>query len=329
MKIWLILQTLLFESASLYLIGDSKLDLLGWVSYVSSHCAAAGTFTALCWLALPRQYKQPILGSVSFIFVIAFSMPIIGMVGLSTIFILALYFPKKQELALWERAEEIELPLHPEQLESYGNTQFGAAALKDILLFNPSDERRLIAVNACRFLPQRDAMPLLKLALTDSVDDVRLLAYAAIEKIEFSINRKLDKLKQERQVKPTASLSFQVAELYWELCYLGIAEGPLRTHYLSQAKTFFLEADALSPSARSELKLGRVLLELQEFDDATHYLEKAHQKGLLVSQVSPYLAEAAFAQGNYNLTAKLLNNLTAEPGTVLTEIKEFWCREKN
>lgn len=329
MKIWLILQTILFESASLYLLGENELGLLGWISYASSHAAAAATFTALCWLALPKQFKQPLLGSISFIFVIAFSMPIIGMVGLSTIFIVALYFPKKQDLALWNRAEEIELPIHPEEIEAYGNIQFGAAALKDILLFNPSEERRLIAVNACRFLPQKDAMPLLKLALTDTVDDVRLLAYSAIEKIEFNINRKLDMLKQELQIKPTDSLYFQVAELYWELCYLGIAEGPLRIHYLSQAKTFFLKADSISPSARSELKLGRVLLELQQFDDATHYLEKAHQKGLLASQVSPYLAESAFAQANYNLTAKLVNNLKAEPGTVLNEIKEFWYRGKN
>ena len=55
MKIWLILQTILFESASLYLLGEQDLSLLGWLSYAASHGAAAGTFTLVCWLALPPR----------------------------------------------------------------------------------------------------------------------------------------------------------------------------------------------------------------------------------------------------------------------------------
>ncbi|GAP73901.1 extracellular Matrix protein PelE [Pseudoalteromonas sp. SW0106-04] len=324
MKIWLILQTILFESASLYLLGKQDLSLLGWLSYAASHGAAAGTFTLVCWLALPRRYKQPVIGAITFIFVIAFSMPMVGMLGLATIFIVALYFPKKKQPALWERSESLELPLHPEQLEQ---SQFGAAALKDILLFNPSDERRLIAVNACRFLPERVAVPLLKLALTDKVDDVRLLAYAAIEKIEFGINRNIDALKNKLSEGAQASLHFQIAELYWELCYLGIAEGPLRNHYLEQAKSYLLQAEALTPSPRSELQLGRVLLELQEYDLATQYLEKARHRGLLLKQVAPYLAEAAFAQGDYDHAALLVSHLPTEPGDALNELREFWRRE--
>lgn len=323
MKIWLILQTILFESASLYLLGAQDLSLLGWLSYAASHGAAAGTFTFLCWLALPSKYKQPIIASMAFIFVIAFSMPIVGMLGLATIFIAALYFPKEKVVALWKRSDVLELPLHPDQME---HAHYGAAALKDILLFNPSNERRQIAVNACRFLPEKVAIPLLKLALTDKVDDVRLLAYAAIEKIEFSINRQIEVLKREKTPE-RASLHFQIAELYWELCYLGIADGPLRLHYLEQAKTYLLKAQELQPSPRSELQLGKVLLELQDYDGATQYLEQALHSGLLMKQVAPYLAEAAFAQGDYDHAALLVSHLPTEQGEALNELREFWRRE--
>ena len=70
---------------------------------------------------------------------------------------------------------------------------------------------------------QPNAMPLLKLALTDKTDDIRLLAYAVIEKIEFNINRRISLLKKKLQRKASAETLQRVAESYWELCYLGIA----------------------------------------------------------------------------------------------------------
>lgn len=322
MKIWLILQTILFESASLYLLGEEQLGLLGWLSYAGSHGAAAGTFTLLCWLTLPMRYKKPVLASMAFIFVIAFSMPFVGMAGLASVFILALYLPKEQTSALWKRSEALDLPQYPEQLEQ---GQYGAAALKDILLFNPSEERRHIAVNACRFLEQRIAIPLLKLALTDKADDVRLLAYAAIEKIEFGINEKIDALKQ--QSSQQASKYYQIAELYWELCYLGLADGSLRNHYLEQAKQNLLQAQQIAPATRSELQLGKVLLELQDYQGAREYLEQARRSGLLMKQVAPYLAEVAFAQGDYQHAALLVSHLPTERGERLNELREYWRRE--
>ncbi|GLP96343.1 tetratricopeptide repeat protein [Paraferrimonas sedimenticola] len=324
MRNWLILQTILFESASLYLLSAEQLSLLGWISYASSHSIAAISFTALFWLILPMRYKTPLYASMGFIFVIAISMPLVGMLGLTLIFLVALYLPSKQDDQLWQRSEIVELPQHVESIEA---SQFGSAALKDILLFNPSDERRLIAVNACRFLPEKVAMPLLKIALTDKVDDVRLLAYAAIEKMEFSINQKIDALTKKLKQKESAEAHYQIASLYWELCYLEIAEGPLQLHYLEQAKHYLQRSLDLKPSAQTKLKLGRVLLQLQEFDQAKVYLEQAHASGLLATQVVPYLAEVAFAQGEYYKTAELLKSLPESSNIALSQLKEYWLRE--
>ncbi|GLS84086.1 tetratricopeptide repeat protein [Paraferrimonas haliotis] len=324
MRNWLILQTLLFESASLYLLSAEHLSLLGWISYGSSHAIAAVSFTAACWLMLPMRYKMPAHTSMSFIFVIAFSMPLVGMLGLTLIFIVALYLPSKDESPLWIRSEFPQLPQHVESLEG---SQFGSSALKDILLFNPSDERRLIAVNACRYLPEKVAMPLLKIALTDKVDDVRLLAYAAIEKMEFGINQKIDALTKKLEQKESAEANYQVASLYWELCYLEIADGPLQLHYLEQARQYLLASLALKDSAQTQLKLGRVLLQLQQYSQAKTYLEAAQNNGLLASQVQPYLAEVAFAQGQYAKAQDLLANLSDSSSPALAQLKEYWRRE--
>ncbi|MDX1678970.1 hypothetical protein [Arsukibacterium sp.] len=321
MKTWLTLQILTFEIASLYLLGQQQMTPLLWLAVISSHGIAAGSFTVLCWLVLPNAYKTPVLPALLFIFTLAFTMPVIGMVCLATVFVVALYFPRAEIKKRWHHTYNLALPMHPEQLEA---GFYGYAALKDILLFNPSDEKRLMATNSCRFLPHQDAMPLLKLALTDRTDDIRLLAYAVIEKIEFNINRKIALLKKKQERKANAETLQRIAESYWELCYLGIAEGPIRDFYLTEASRFLQQAHQLQPSAAIELKLGRILLEQQDYDQAQHYLNNALDRGLPERQVSPYLAEVMFGKARYQEVATLLQSLPARQSDLVTQLKEYW-----
>ncbi len=323
MKTWLTLQTLLFELASLYLLGNEQLDFRSWLGYLSSHGLAAASFTILCWLVLPPRFKRPVTPALLFIFTLAFCIPVLGMLGLASIFLIALYFPKQEQKQLWQRTHSLELPIHPEQLES---NQYGFAALKDILLFNPSDEKRLMATNSCRFLPPQVAMPLLKLALTDRSDDIRLLAYAAIEKIEFTLNSKIAALQKKIQQTHSAELLHRIAENYWELCYLGIAEGPIRSFYLEQAQHYLLQALTLAPNPGVELKLGRILLDQQQYAAAEEHLLRAQQNGLLAKQVTPYLAEIMFAQQRYKDVSALLQAVPSGQNNMLNELKEYWRR---
>ncbi|WP_166836268.1 hypothetical protein [Rheinheimera pleomorphica] len=323
MKIWLTLQTLTFELASLYLLEQSQMTLALWLAFISSHAIAAASFTGLCWLVLPRVYKTPVIPALAFIYTVAFTMPVLGMLCLASVFIVALYFPKSEQKKRWRYTYNQALPIHPEQLEA---NQYGYAALKDILLFNPSDEKRLMATNSCRFLPHQQSIPLLKLALTDRADDIRLLAYAVIEKIEFNINRKIALLKRKLEKKPSADTLQRIAESYWELCYLGVAEGPIREFYLAEAQQYLQKASELATSAAIELKLGRILLERQELASAQQHLVLAQEKGLPKRQVTPYLAEVMFGQKHYKEVASLLRSLPARQSDLVTQLKEYWRR---
>ncbi len=323
MKTWLTIQTLLFELASLYLLQNAELSALQWLSYITSHAMAAGTFTLVCWLVLPNRLKLPLIPAMLFIATIAFCIPVLGMIGLATIFIVALYFPKKDEKILWKHTHNLELPIHPEQIES---NQYGYGALKDILLFNPSDEKRLMATNSCRFLPPQAAIPLLKHALTDRNDDIRLLAYAAIEKIEFNLNTKISGLQKRLEKRKSAVLFQRIAEHYWELCYLGIAEGPIRDYYLQQAQSYLEQALALNPDPSIELKLGRILLEQNNFTLAEQHLAQARQKGIIDLQVAPYMAEIMFSKERYQDVQTLLQKLPDSTNPLISELKEYWSR---
>ncbi|WP_141226238.1 tetratricopeptide repeat protein [Photobacterium sanguinicancri] len=322
MKAWLFLQTLAFESIGFYILLDKEMTQLQWVGFISSHTIACASYTLLCWILLPKKYKTPIVSSVSFLFLFNFLLPLVGMIGTACSLLVALYIPRRQSLITWQECEEAPLPQSPGDVS---NTQFGAGALREILLHNDDPERRLLAVSAIRHLPKPQAVPLLQLALKDLSDDVRLLAYASLETIESQINEAISLFKSQFQYREQASKAYEIAQQYWELCYLGIAEGALRKHYLEQAEHYLTLANHLSANASTFLLLGRVMLEQQRPDEAIKYLTQAMDGGLRIKQVAPYLAEAAYETGDYETTKYYIGYFPEQKGEKLSQIKEYWA----
>ncbi|MGF1681503.1 HEAT repeat domain-containing protein [Photobacterium makurazakiensis] len=322
MKVWLILQTIAFESASFYLVFDKAMTPALWLAFFVSHAVACASFTALSWMLLPKKYKTPFFSSVSFLFFFNYFLPLIGMIGTASSLLIALYLPRKQNQVTWEECEKSPLPQSP---GDGGNTQFGTGALREILLHNGNPERRLLAVGAIRYLPRQHAVPLLQLALKDLTDDVRLLAYASLEGIETQINESLSLFKKQLKNKPTAIKAYEVAQQYWELCYLGIAEGILRKHYLEQAEEYLIQSSQLQDSASTNLLMGRVLLQQHRPEEAVSHLQKALNGGLLVKQVAPYLAEAAYICGDYQTAKQYIAYFPEMKGEKLSQIKEYWA----
>ncbi|PSU44835.1 hypothetical protein C9J12_25405 [Photobacterium frigidiphilum] len=321
MKVWLFLQTLTLEYIGFYILFNKEMMQMQWLVSISCHAVACASFTLLCWILLPLRYKTPIVSSVTFLFLFNFLLPLFGMFGTVFSLLVALYIPRKQNLTTWQECEEALLPQSPDDVLS---TQFGTGALRDILLNNTDPERRLIAVSAIRHLPKPQAVPLLQLALKDLSDDVRLLGYSSLETIETQINETLSLFKNQFQHQEQASKAYEIAQQYWELCYLGIAEGALRKHYLEQAELYLTIANDISNSASSNLLLGRVMLEQQRPDDAFEYLTQALNGGLMVKQVAPYLAEAAYDIGDYETVKHYIHYFPEQKGETLSQIKEYW-----
>lgn len=321
MKLWLALQTIAFETASLYLVFDKPMTTTMWVSFTGTHAIACVSFSGLCWLLLPNKFKFPIYSAVSFLFLFNFFLPLVGMIGTSCSLLIALYLPRKQDEITWQECEKSPLPQSPGEVN---NTQFGAGALREILLYNNDPEHRLLAVSAVRNLPRKHAAPLLQLALKDLTDDVRLLAYASLEGIETQINVTLSSLKKQFNHKASPAIAYNIAQQYWELCYLGIAEGILRQHYLQQAEHFLTQSNNIQENASANLLLGRVLLEQNRPKEAVVILRKAMDGGLLIKQVAPYLAEAAYIAGDYKTAKEYIAYFPEQQGGPLSQIKEYW-----
>jgi len=321
MKTWLFIQTTAFEVASFYIVFNKTMSPAMWLSFITLHALACASFTMLCWSLLPKKYKSPVMGSVSFIFLFNLCLPLVGMIGTSCSLLVALYLPRKHSYITWQVFEKSTLPQSPGGVL---DTQFGIGALREILLNNNDPDRRLLAVGAVRHLPRQQSVPLLQLALKDLSDDVRLLAYASLEGIENQINESISLFKKQLKNQVQASKAFDIAQQYWELCYLGIAEGALKKHYLEQAELYLLQANKIEPSASSNLLLGRVMLGKSNPEKAITYLSAALEGGLLVKQVAPYLAEAAYEIGDYDKVRHYIAYFPEQKGEKLSQIKEYW-----
>jgi len=246
------------------------------------------------------------------------------MLGTGLSLIIALHMPIKQSDVTWQASEPIPLPQHPGEI---GKNDFGIGALAEILIRNDDVERRLLAVSAIQNFSRKQAVPLLLMALRDLSDDVRLLAYSNLEAIEAEINESIGLCKEQFKQSSMANKASEIAHQYWELCYLGIAEGSLLKHYLKESAHYLSQSNQIQASASNHLLLGRVLLMQKQYGLAQNHFQLALDGGLLKKQVTPYLAECAYHFGDFKLVETYAKSFPNQLGNALSQIREYWLRE--
>jgi polysaccharide biosynthesis protein PelE len=259
---------------------------------------AAGGAAALLFAVTP-QGRRPRLPDALLVSGFAAFFPVFGLPGLAAMLAVRARSPVERKRAGLRETMPPTLPGNP--LNSEVDRRFGPGSLEGILRHSPDAETRLRVVLACRSLPERAAVNLLRQALRDPVDDVRLLAYAVLERkereIQSQIQSLLGKAGGEGQQRPrlAAPTHARLAELYWELVYGGLVEGELLAFSLDQVLWHSAEVRrAKSGSPRMALLAGRALLMLDRADDARAMLEESVRRGLPIEVVGPYLAEAEY-----------------------------------
>jgi hypothetical protein len=289
------------------------LHMLG--SYLACHTPACVALAAAMWRALPAHYRAPLPWSPLFFFSLAFFIPLLGMLGVLLALLPALYLPGNQDrnLPAWRALPMPPLPFKAQ--ENLHMATFADGGLEDVLRHAQDPDSRQQALLATRRMPPRDAIPILKLALADPSDDVRLLAYSMLDRQESQINQRIEQsLAQLSLTLPEAAgaLHATLAEWYWELGYLGLAQGSVLAHVLGRAADHArhgLECGEGSPLA---LLAGRIALLQGDLPGAGRYLDQAARLGMPPTSLAPYRAELAFRRGDYPAIAGLLRDLGPE-----------------
>src|SRR5262249_17249380 len=147
---------------------------------------------------------------------------------------------------------------------------------------------RLAAVLAARHLRDPNEVEVLRLALTDSVDDVRLLAYSILDRKEQAFNIRLKSFLSQLESTPPhqkeqlAKLHKRLAQTHFEMIHLGLARGEVRIYLLAEARRHIDAAlKAVPDDCEGLFLLGRIVLRQEEtsIKEAETAFRKAQELG--------------------------------------------------
>ena len=279
------------------------------------------------WSELPRKYKVPVWRSLSFLAIVLWILPVVGVIGLWWCLVVALRATRTRAEQRVRVITLPELPFSPPVVHSA--PPYSQGALRQIVRFAERPIKRLKAVMATRHMSAREAVPVWVQATRDRVDDVRLLAYAMMDGSEKKLNDRINQLMEELQNTPTkmsGHYHHAIAELCWELSYHNLVQGAVRQHWLHVARSHLDQALALAPRASAWVLSGRLSLVLNDLSNARVAFMSAQALGLSRQSLLPYLAEVAFRERHFSEVRSLLSELTrqGELGRDLAQIKVWW-----
>lgn len=313
------------------------IDLLGVRSFMSGsplvgcilHGVAAGTFAAALPFMISRRSIEPMLSARLSMFLVVLFIPGLGILGLGLGLIYASFARPPPATESLRYIFPPPLPLRPLFLGSGAPLRFSEGALALVLRNAPDPDKRVAAVMALRRMADARATPLLRIALKDPVDDVRLLAYALTDAIDKELNRRINRrlaVLQDAPPKVRARLLKALAQDYWDIAFLGLASADIEKHVLSEAANYLEKSLELRPDGGAALLLGRVRLRQNRPVEAEAAFSRARALGLPSVSVGPYRAEAAFLNRDFEGVRRRLGELptTSRARLPIAEAMRFW-----
>ena len=297
---WFALLALALETGGVTGLLSPTAGNLELAAYLIAHAMACALLTLILLPLMPSRYRgQPITTGV-FLFTLQFAIPFIGSVGLVLGMLLALYLPRSSRDIPWQEVDIPELPFQPIDMDL--QVVYSQGGLRQVLREAISTDKRLKALMATRQMNDRDAIEILREALKDPSDDVRLLAYSMLEQKEKTLAQRAGTLQQSLQNADdltSVSLQRRLAQVWWEMAYLGLAQGGLRHYYLDSAGKLLRRLVARRSQHNDWRLLGRVELALGNIDNAEEAFRSALAGGSSPELIMPYLGEVAYLRRDF------------------------------
>lgn len=295
--------------------------------FVLTHSIASLLAGFAVWCLLPGQYQQPVHRSYAFVTLVIFFIPGLGMVGAVVAILLGLYRPHEQRPEYTLSTAVPELPFKPVTIDT--NLSFAGGGLYDVLRNASDTDKRLKAVLATQRMNERKAIPILQVALKDPVDDVRLLAYSILDNKENGINVNIKNGLTELETATAAqrpAIHKRLAFLYWELVYMGLAQGDVLQHILHTAKQHVDKVLEETNDSGAYFLLGRILIREEVLEEAEQAFMRANEYGMDKSRISSYLAEIAFLQRDYAQIPIILGELpnSEREREPIAAVADYW-----
>ena len=279
--------------------------------------ALACVLLSLTLLPLLRQRQGRPGWTLLLIMACSYAIPVAGFVGVVVAFVFLTLYRRPRRRDDFEMLESPEFDQHEKRRNSFRHI-----GMRSFLTNTRAPlHARMRAMSALQYVGGRTATPLLRTAMGDASEDLRLLAYGMLDTLEQRISRAVDlELKALRAAQAeegpehpgplTLKAVHNLSDLYWEFIYQDLAQGDLREYASRESLRYGEQALALQPdSALLCLRRGLLLHELGQFEEASQAYDKAHALGLPATRVLPYQAELCFERRDFTRTRELMQQL--------------------
>jgi hypothetical protein len=319
---WQLAGLLAESSAALLLLGHKPVPAL------LSHLLAALALGVAAAAGSLVQRRAALL----VVFALVLSLPVVGSIGVCAV-VLPAWRARRPELH--DGVLELGMPDYV-SAELASVAPLAEAPIEVTLRRNGSSRSRIEAVMSLRRMEAQRAVPLLRVALGDAHEDVRLLSYAILERREKELRGRIELALHELEpagitaataTRPRAAILKALAELHWELVHAGFASGEQQTATLHTATRYGHAALLAQPDGSLALLLGRMRLRSGDPTGALKYLRAAAALGIASGALAPLYAEAAFLMRRFDVIARLLHHSgdaqATRPG--LDAVVRFWA----
>ncbi len=314
-------------------VGATRIAPGIWMLIILCHALLSVLFALALRRTLPARFQQPRRAMTGFLFAMFLALP-----GVGPLILLLSGFYLRTRPARFERERDlaqIDLPLFDSNLRKSGGQRVVGMAARALRTPMPT-EKKLQALMSLQEQPSAASTRLLREALTDGEDEIRLLAYTIVDRQEKRLMNQIirlqARLEEALKTAPTGIMAMrllhQLSELHWEMIHRHLAQGELSRFLLKRGLQHADHALALDPEA-IPLRLLRARLRLRLGDRAAarEDIQTAHALGAAPSQTLPWLAELAFREGDFRQLRAWLAQLGDDAlSPRLRRLRRMWVR---
>jgi tetratricopeptide (TPR) repeat protein len=322
---------LFLEGIALWILQHAEDSLLHFFTVFALHLAASISMAAAQLRFLPELYQKEQKRVALFLTTLNFMVPILGM---TAAWVIVLYgFQKSQDIRIQKDIEDIDKENITEHFPVI-NRLFGEGALPSVIAneYIPS-QKKIQALSMLTQMRTRASLSLIKQTLQDRNDEVRLVGFSMLDKMEKKINEKIHQLKNIVKVQPDpikrAQSHKELAFTYWELYYQGLVDPQLEQFVIENILEHIEEAKKVIEDDPKLYKLlGRILLEQQRYQEARDAFVKALDLGLPKGEIASFMAQIAFEERNFDRIAYWMRKVPQESiNYQLHTLRSVWVRE--
>jgi hypothetical protein len=251
-----------------------------------------------------------------------FSLALLVFIPVIGIFVLVIVFWSKKNGAFNQRTKTVGSTLRQRKISNLPlkliNTNTGCnvstTSIASILT-SPGikpEERQKAVLNTIK-LPDKVAVPLLKKALKDDEDDIRLLAYALLKRKENTIISRLqNRLRKVNETNGVGAFSLHkaIAYDYWEIIYLELMEEDVQKHIVDLSIKHIMNSLRYNENDPGlNLIFAKILLKNGDLVRSREKFIKADVAGIDRKIILPHFTELAFLEKENRNMSKFLMDI--------------------